>query len=309
VEARWRAGAEARARPQRSLAVETSYEALWMRPGRPRVLPLQRAAQGAAQQLGPVPRRAMDGDVLAGGADEEGQEYRAAWRRCCDRRLPRPLGQFGWLLLQGAVYVNAFRAHALSLEGEGAAACGAGTCAGATPRALETLSHAFLDCPVVRPAVEWLRALWTAVAGEPPPLQAAVILADDHRIWQPPTPPLRFLWTVLRLQLLHSIWTLRCSRALTGGEFTAEAVVALAVQRLRSSMLRDFAWVRGDPRQAARDPTCFPRRQQDGGDRGLFESTWGVRGVLCRIGEGSQGQPRLRLKLSVSHPVALTGVG
>ena len=162
---------------------------------------------------------------------------------------------------------------------------------------------------MVRPAVEWLRALWAAVAGEPPPLQAAVLLGDDHRIWQPPSAQLRFLWTALRLQLLHATWVLRCGRALLGGEFTAAAVVALAVRRLRNSMLRDFAWVRGDPRQAARDPTCFPRRQQDGGDRGMFETTWGAGGVLCCIGEGPNGHPKLRLKLSVSHPVALAGVG
>jgi hypothetical protein len=293
------------------LEVEASYEALWMRPGRLRVPPLERAAQRAALQLEqqPARRRAVDVEALAGGAKEEGQEYRAAWRRCWDRRLPRPLSQFGWLLLHGAVYVSAFRAYTFSLEGDGAAACGAAGCAGASPPALETLSHAFVDCPTVRPAVEWLRALWAAVAGEPPPRQAAVLLADDHRIWQPPTAELRFLWTALRLQLLHSIWTLRCGRSLSGGEYTAVAVVALTVQRLRRSMLRDFSWVRGDPRQEARDPTCFPGRQQHVWNRAHFEATWGAGGVLCRIGADSQGQPRLRLTLSAAHPAALTGVG
>ncbi len=51
---------------------------------------------------------------------------------------------------------------------------------------LETLLHPFMGCPVVQPAVAWLGALWSkVVAGVQLPLDARVLLAGDHTVWDP----------------------------------------------------------------------------------------------------------------------------
>jgi hypothetical protein len=51
---------------------------------------------------------------------------------------------------------------------------------------MESLSHIFVHCPVVRPAVAWLRGVWAMlVAGRVPPLDARVLLAGDHTVWDP----------------------------------------------------------------------------------------------------------------------------
>ncbi len=57
-------------------------------------------------------------------------------------------------------------------------ACGAEEClagerpAGGPPPCETRLSHVFLHCPVVKPAVEWLRGLWARLGNGPPPLDA-----------------------------------------------------------------------------------------------------------------------------------------
>jgi hypothetical protein len=49
-----------------------------------------------------------------------------------------------------------------------------------------SLSHLFVHCPVVRPAAAWLRGVWAMlVAGRVPPLDARVLLAGDHAVWDP----------------------------------------------------------------------------------------------------------------------------
>jgi hypothetical protein len=67
---------------------------------------------------------------------------------------------------------------------------------------MESLSHLFVHCPVVRPAVAWLRGVWAMlVAGMVPPLDARVLLAGDHAVWDPGGGEAGAgLWTHLRLQ-------------------------------------------------------------------------------------------------------------
>ena len=70
-----------------------------------------------------------------------------------------------------------------------AVCCSAVTCGGDEAlegAQLESLLHTFLHCPVVRPAVGWLRGLWaTIVADRVPPRDARVLLAGDHTVWDP----------------------------------------------------------------------------------------------------------------------------
>jgi hypothetical protein len=87
----------------------------------------------------------------------------------------------------------------------------------------------FMGCPVVQPAVAWLGALWSkVVAGVQLPLDARVLLAGDHTVWDPEGGDAgRALWTHLRLLFCRAVWHLRCHRMATGKVFTAAAVVEL----------------------------------------------------------------------------------
>ncbi len=85
-------------------------------------------------------------------------------------------------------------------------------------------------CPVVRPAVAWLRGVWAMhVAGRVPPLDARVLLAGDHTVWDPGGGEAGAeLWTHLRLLFCRAVWYyLRCCRVAHGKVFSASAVVAL----------------------------------------------------------------------------------
>ncbi len=64
-----------------------------------------------------------------------------------------------------------------------AVCCSAAAC-GDTPH-LESLSHVFMHCLVVQPAVVWLQDLWPLVPGSQLPLDARVMIADDHNVWDP----------------------------------------------------------------------------------------------------------------------------
>jgi hypothetical protein len=55
-----------------------------------------------------------------------------------------------------------------------------------TPLIWSGLSHVFMHCPVVQPAVVWLQDLWARlVPGSQLPLDARVLLAGDHTVWDP----------------------------------------------------------------------------------------------------------------------------
>jgi hypothetical protein len=59
----------------------------------------------------------------------------------------------------------------------------------------------YVHCPVVQPAVAWLRGVWALlVAGRVPPLDVWVLLAGDHTVWDPGGGEAGAeLWTHLRL--------------------------------------------------------------------------------------------------------------
>ncbi len=82
---------------------------------------------------------------------------------------------------------------------------------------MESLSHLFVHCPVVRPAVAWLRGMWALlVAGRVPPLDARVLLAGDHTVWDPGGGEAGAeLWAHLRLLFCRAVWYQQ--RLLQGG--------------------------------------------------------------------------------------------
>ena len=89
--------------------------------------------------------------------------------------------------------------------------------------------------------------LWVAIS--PPgsaaqPCFAAVLLANDDRMWQPAgNAEHRQLWTILRLSWLQAAWRLCCQRAL-GPErhaVTAVAVMAATIAAVTWLMQLDYA--------------------------------------------------------------------
>jgi hypothetical protein len=124
---------------------------------------------------------------------------RRLWRELRQAELPRE--QYGtvYRILHGSLYVGALLCHIRVLPKQ-QACCAHPACQGE----LETLSHAFLLCPAVAPAAEWVCRVFGAVAGcAPPPASARVLLADDDVEWVPPGADQ--VWLALRAAYLHAV--------------------------------------------------------------------------------------------------------
>jgi hypothetical protein len=101
-------------------------------------------------------------------------------------------------------------------------------------------------CPVVRPALQWLRRLSQRVLGAAPPEDdiAGIIVSGARHLWSPPGPGNAAwdLWTHLRLQYCFAVWTLTTRRNRTGRSFDSAAVVAVAAAALERAIRHD--WLR-----------------------------------------------------------------
>lgn len=171
------------------------------------------------------------------------------------------------------------------------------------PRAwcLETVRHALLDCPAVRPALQWLARLWGRIeGGVEPPITSRVWLQGDLDAWRPQRERVG-LWRALRVAMLSAAWDRRMERVVRGTQFGPAEVAAgfvAAVRRL----------VRADWQRAAADVTdlagthrsWFPNAEQRAAQYGLlaFEVEWCAAGVLAHVVHGQRGQrPRLDMRL------------
>ena len=159
------------------------------------------------------------------------------------------------------------------------------------PPPCETMSHVFLECPVVKAAVEWLRDLWGRLGDAPPPLDARVLVVGDGHVWSPGGGDIWELWTHLRLEFCRSVWRLSARRSSTGQAFTAAAVVEMTVAELERSICLDFARVGAGQGTSVEDK----RVRLDSAD---FDDRWLLRGVLADRDNGT---------LSVHVPRALPG--
>jgi hypothetical protein len=289
------------------------------------------AARAAAAPPSPVLQSSVRPDDVTDAAaptppttaaDQEVQSaVKAVWRRLYQADLSREQYGTAYRILHGSLYVGGFLCH-IGVVSPEEACCSHPACAGT----LETLSHAFLLCPAVAPAADWLCRVFGAVIGcQQPPVEAGVLLGDCRLSWVPPAGSGQ-LWTALRVAFLHTVWQLRCRRSLTGRPFDTIALCAAVVAAVRAAIQRDWAratkdlvklsgacpeWFRGH------SPTL---RLHD------FKALWAVRGVLCTVtggeesdaedgGEGGpavEGEqrpaPRLTLRFSLAHPVAASGV-
>ena len=264
------------------------YHASWMSPSQPRAHPLVRAAAAAAVPGG-VGRRDDCVDAVL-GVVRVAQGQRPPWQpvftALWSPGLPRHLQFFGWGLVHGAYTCGAWVVAWLP-DGDDAllseCGCGAPGCAALSPPPLETYSHVFLECPVVAPAVAWLRDVWQRLAGERPPVDARVWVVGDHRVWVPARRDLRGLWLHLRLAFLWSVWVLRVRRRQTGSGYDATAVVGLVAREVGRAIRQDWFRVRFDARVLVRAPpnSFHGRDARLSGD--AFRRKWCVGAVLAHV--------------------------
>ena len=165
----------------------------------------------------------------------------------------RPFSIACWRLRHGHLGSRAFLAHVRRHHGGG---IGADLCCQAAPcltvGTVETLTHAFLECPEVVPVIDWMLTTRPQLAHSTPPRSARVLLADDLSGWPdcPADPAALKMWTRLRVAVMGAIWQVRCARDDgRSGESFARRVVHLAVLHLVRAIRRD--WKRTHRRRAA----------------------------------------------------------
>ncbi|KAJ9534112.1 hypothetical protein QJQ45_002108 [Haematococcus lacustris] len=151
--------------------------------GHQRPSPQMRAAQQAERQLEVQQRRggrhpfaqpapwADTVDQLAVGV-QAGQPCAKVWKELLDPTLRREHVIVAWRVLHASLMVGALWGHIL----KGTAAPGSSACRFCQPGHLETLTHAFLTCPAVVPAWEWVLDVYGRLTGTRPPSGDAMLL-------------------------------------------------------------------------------------------------------------------------------------
>lgn len=232
------------------------YRQPWMDPSPTRQLPQQRAAQRVAASAAAAAGATAADDCTdpLQPWDDPPLAWRAAWTQAHVRPRPRPHRVFTWQLLHAALPCGAACAQFYPPNREGLAevaccanpACRPGPAPNALARGawrLETLAHALLHCPAVRPAILWLTKLWTRVEGGPgPPTTPAVWLQADTSQWRPQARHAA-LWSTLRTSLLATAWSMRQRRLWSGEPFTPREVVEDCVGDVRRLVMADWARV------------------------------------------------------------------
>ena len=239
------------------------------------------------------------------------------WTRLCDPTLTRASRITCWSILHGTIGCHAFlqsilgAGFATTQDRQAALACGHPACMRANIP--ENISHAFLDCPAVAPAIDWLLQAWQVLSGSttPPPRTAAVLLADDIAAWPQESRPSRksevSLWTRLRVSVIGAIWKVRCQRSTLSlrRESFARCAIATAVSALVEAIQRDFLRTQQDLRTL--DSGTFCTAWWRGRDTKLsmdkFKAIWTAAPFFCSVVEGEEPNTTLQLKLGVDQPI------
>lgn len=220
----------------------------------------------------------------------------AAWRALNHPALLEAHRVVAWKALHGALFVGGYRLRCEPALAAAQACCAA--CAAAQrPGQLETLSHVFLTCPAVQPALQWLLGAYAALAGGPaPPADPLVVLGAAPWVWQPTVP---VLWLHMRVAYLGCVWTLRGK-----GAVTPAAVVAEVVGAMTRGLQRDWRRVKPDVLAEAAGvvPTVWFRGRSPSLLASTFEHRWPPVGQWY-VGRPGVGQPVVRL--SAAWPVQL----
>jgi hypothetical protein len=192
-------------------------------------------------------------------------------------------------------------------------ACCRACIAAGRPERLETLTHAFMDCPAVAPALDWLLRVYEALAGEAPPRDPLVLLAGADWRWRPPVP---VLWHRMRVAFLGCVWAARCAmvpQSVQGGlgmdgqpaasdAAAARGVAERVVSTLADGVRRDWRRVVSDVRQDAVGlvPTVWFRGPSPVLPLERFHQWWPAPGGWFEAAAGAQ---HVVVRLSTTWPV------
>jgi exonuclease III len=245
-----------------------------------------------------VPAFAGDADPLL--LEGSHVSHRKVWQRLhgC-KELPREAVSMAWRVLHGQLYCGAFWARVRESATLNDACCVGHTCV----KQLDTLSHMFVECPSIVPALEWLLDVWHAISGNRPPKDARVVVADDHRVWQPQSQVLGHVWTVLRVLYLHAVWRCAVIHRMTGQMVVSSAVIAMVVRDVRRVLQCEWARVLDGgaalagsvPLSAEAQPLAVA----------AFKEKWCMGEVLACVQQVEGAYCKLCLKFTSSWPVAI----
>jgi hypothetical protein len=248
---------------------------------------------------GPTPRD-FTADPLAEAILAHPPEWAYCWKDLRDTSLPRTHRSTVYLLLQGVLTLNgeAFFRHSRDAPWCPHSCCdGPGVLPDARP--VETISHAFLECPLARAVMTWLTRLMAFMDGEAPPASAAVLLLGNPAAWRPRNANLAWVWLHLRVACLHHLFHHREMVGARGHPSSPFAVVGAVVSDLAVAFHMDL-------HRVSHLPLRMPGMCADwlrGGRRltqDIFNSRWLHAGLASR---DAPEPPRFRL--SVHFPVPL----
>jgi hypothetical protein len=230
--------------------------------------------------------------------------YKQAWKRIGASSLPRAHRATAWRIMHGALACNAFVLSRHTSQGDiSRAYCTAPACKSA--RCFETLTHLFISCPSVSPALQWLLSVWHAISGVQLQPTAALILGDDPAAWAPHAEPgaaIYALWTRLRLTYLHTVWMARANLSLLQPDAHAAAIAAAVVADLTYRMHGDWLRVGRDIRSATSTCSSWYKGFNPELTAEAFAGRWAHGDVLCSI--PADEAEDLQVHLSLTHPVA-----
>jgi len=237
-------------------------------------------------------------DPMAGLVQEPFPEWGSCWQALRDTSLPRTHRSTVYLLLHGALTVNgeAFYRHMRETPW-----CPHSCCGGPDPstRPVETLTHAFLECPVAQAVMMWLSRVMEYMDGTTPPATVDVLLLGRVTAWRPETAALKWVWLHLRVACLHHLFHHRDMVSARGHPSSPFAVVGSVVSDLALAFHADL-------RRVSDTPLRLPGVCADWlrGRRRLpidkFDARWLHRGLASR-----DGPEPPRFRLSVHFPVPL----
>ncbi len=127
--------------------------------------------------------------------------------------------------------------------------------------------------------------LWSkVVAGVQLPLDARVLLAGDHTVWEPGGGDAgRALWTThLRLLFCRAVWHLQYHRVATGKVFTAAAVVGLTAAWVGRAICLDWLRVVADLTRAHTLPSWCIIHKRFNLSQADFSKRWCLGDVLAQ---------------------------
>ena len=223
------------------------------------------------------------------------------WGRLLDPALQVAHRVVAWQVLHGQLMVGAFKFYVAPHLSTPAAACCAACRAAGRPDQLETLTHVFMECPAVAPALDWLLNVYQSLTGEVAPRDPLILLADAAWHWRPAHPA---MWRRLRVAFLGCAWALRCDQ---GAGLQARSIAVAVVDALTRGVQRDWRRTLGNVRAEAAGivPTVWFRGRPPDLALPAFHKLWPSPGAWFVAAPGVRA---LQVRLSPAWPMPVPQV-